>query len=79
MHNYQNMKAEAIYDERKRAYHMLLTIIDLLEEETNLQTTVLKVCKDFLAQAQHRYLISSDAWHDANYNKNRKESSYEKE
>ena len=46
MSNYQNGVAEAIYEERKRAYHMLLTIIDMLDEESNLQTPVLQVCKD---------------------------------
>lgn len=35
--------AEAIYEERKKAYHMLLTIIDMLDEESNLQTPVLQI------------------------------------
>lgn len=71
MSNYQNGVAEAIYEERKRAYHMLLTIIDMLEEESNLQTPVLQVCKDLLRQVQQRYLISSDIWHECNTKKNR--------
>lgn len=71
MSNYQNGVAEAIYEERKRAYHMLLTIIDMLEEESNLQTPVLQVCKDLLTQVQQRYLISSDIWHECNTQKNR--------
>lgn len=79
MSNYQNVVAEAIYDERKRTYHMISTIADMLEEETNLQTPVLKVCKDLLAQAQHRYLISSDAWYDTNYCIKNKEANHEKE
>lgn len=79
MSNYQNGVAEAIYDERKRTYHMISTIVDMLEEETNLQTPVLKVCKDLLAQAQHRHLISSDAWYDTNYCIKNKEANHEKE
>lgn len=36
--------AESIYEERKKkAYHMFLTIIDMLDEESNLQTPVLQV------------------------------------
>lgn len=60
MENHPDITAEAIYEERKKTYHMLLTIIDMLDEESNLQTPVLQVCKDLLTQVQQRYLISSD-------------------
>lgn len=44
MEHHSDITAEAIYEERKKkAYHMLLTIIDMLDEESNLQTPVLQV------------------------------------
>lgn len=69
MENHPDITAEAIYEERKKTYHMLLTIIDMLDEESNLQTPVLQVCKDLLTQVQQRYLISSDIWHECNTKK----------
>ena len=46
MEHYPDITAEAIYEERKKAYHMLLTIIDMLDEESNLQTPVLQVIEN---------------------------------
>lgn len=46
MEHHSDITAEAIYEERKKAYHMLLTIIDMLDEELNLQTPVLQVSEN---------------------------------
>lgn len=78
MEHHPDITAEAIYEERKKAYHMLLTIIDMLDEESNLQTPVLQVCKDLLTQVQQRYLISSDIWHECNTKKTEAMSDSEK-
>lgn len=78
MEHHPDITAEAIYEERKKAYHMLLTIIDMLDEESNLQTPVLQVCKDLLTQVQQRYLISSDIWYECNTKKTEAMSDSEK-
>lgn len=53
MEHHPDITAEAIYEERKKAYHMLLTIIDMLDEESNLQTPVLQVSENGQTVAVH--------------------------
>lgn len=40
-------------NEKKKAYHMLLTIIDMLDEESNLQTPVLQISGNGQTVAVH--------------------------
>lgn len=54
---------EALYEERKRTYHMLLTLSNALREEPHIRAPTLALCSDMLKEAEELYLLASDEWY----------------